>query len=318
MTGLVFRVLYPGVKVDYVPILVGPQGIGKTSFFEELSIFDGERYYHSCSNITPDIGDQQRTQCAAFNKNIIIDLGEGAAFNPKKVDQENFKQFITQTVDEYRIAYDKTTTINPRSFIFVGTSNRRDQITDRSGSRRFLPIHVTKVKRLPYAEKLQILAEVVAKRDEIQMTEWWQLNVDWDKMPVPLRERMPYVRDAQTLVNSQFTREDDFADYVLNILEMGEAARYKTTGAYVTANEMFISSVYLSARYPGKIPVAHARARLSDLALSDLFPWRLIDHKPRLSMLKVPDEYLAYYTNGIGSRDPEKQMLTGFIARRKT
>jgi hypothetical protein len=318
MTGLVFRVLYPGSKVDYVPILVGPQGIGKTSFFEDLAVFDGEKYYHSCSNITPEVGDQNRTQCTIFNKNIIIDLGEGAAFNPKKVDQENFKQFITQTVDEYRVVYHKSSTINPRSFIFVGTSNRRDQITDRSGSRRFLPIHVSKVKKLPYNEKMQILAEVVAKQQEILASEWYNLNVDWEKMPLPLREKMPFVHDAQTLVNSQFTREDDFTDYVLNILESGEAATYKVTSPYVTKGEMFISSVYLAARYPGRIPVAHARARLSDLALSDLFPWKLVEHKPRLSQLRVPDEYFAYYTNGITAKDPVNQMLSGFIARKKT
>jgi hypothetical protein len=315
MTAMVFRVIQPGIKVDYIPILVGPQNIGKTTFFEDLAVFDGERYYHSCSNITPDVGDAQRTQCIAFNKNIVVDLGEGAAFNPRKVDQENFKQFITQTQDEYRPVYSKSTMINLRSFIFVGTSNRRDQITDRSGSRRFLPIHVTSIKRLPYEEKLQILAEVIAKRDEIITSKWYDLNVDWDKMPIPLKESMPFITDPQTLVNSQFTRGDDFTDFVNSILEAGEAAQYRNTTYSTTAGEMFISSVYLAARYQGKLPLAHASSRLSDLTLSPLFPWILEAHKPRLSMLKVPDEFLVYYTDGI--KDPNK-MLTGFKVRKKT
>lgn len=317
MTSLAFRVLYPGVKVDYIPILVGPQDIGKTTFFENLAIFDGEKYYHSKTNITADIGDNTRTQVIAFSKAVIVDLGEGAAFNPKRYDQENFKQFITQQTDEYRPVYGRSNVIVPRGFIFVGTSNRYDQITDRSGSRRFLPIHVSKVKHLPYEEKLQILAEVVAKQQEILATEWYKLNVDWDKMPAPLRESAPHVKDAQTLVNSQFTREDDFTDFVQNILESGEAARYRSTTYSTVKGEMFISSNYLSARYAsGRLPVAHASARLSELALSPLFPWALIKHKPRLSQLIIPEEYAACYSNG--GRDPETQMLTGFIARKKT
>jgi hypothetical protein len=315
MTGLVFRVLHPGTKVDYIPILVGPQNIGKTTFFEDLAVFDSEKYYHSCSNITPDVGDAQRTQCIAFNKNLIVDLGEGAAFNPRKVDQENFKQFITQTQDEYRPPYSKSTTINRRSFIFVGTSNRRDQITDHSGSRRFLPIYVTKIERMPYEKKLQILAEVVAKQHEIAASEWWKLNVDWNKMPLPLKESRPHVDDPQALVNSQFTKEDEFTDFVLGILEAGEAARFRNTTATTTKGDLFISSSYLSARHVGKLLSTHANARLNDLVLDVLFPWELIKHKPRLSQLHVPDEYLVYYTDGI--KDPDK-MLTGFKARKKT
>lgn len=318
MTGLTFRVLYPGYKFDLIPMLIGSQGIGKTTFFEDLAVFDGEKYYNSCSEITPDVGDGRRTQVTAFSKAVIVDLGEGAAFNPKKTDQENFKQFITQTQDEIRVVYQKSTIIIPRSFIFVSTSNRHDQITDRSGSRRFLPIRVSAIKRLPYFEKLQILAEVMAKRDEIETTEWWNLNINWDKMPMLLKENKPHIHDIQTLVNSQFTRGDEFVDYVANILAAEQAATYLNTTATTLAGEMFISSTYLAARYPGRLPIPHAKARLMELALDATFPWELEDAKPRLSQLRVPEEYLAFYTNGIGAKDPDKQMLTGFKARKKT
>jgi len=315
MTALALRVIYPGTKVDFIPILIGPQSIGKTTFFEDLSVFDGERYYYSCSNLTPDRGDDQRTQCTAFNANVVIDLGEGAAFDPRKLSQENFKQFITQVQDEFRPPYSKSTVKIPRSFIFVGTSNRRDQIADRSGSRRFLPIYVSKVQRLPYEEKLQILAEVVAKRHEITDTRWYDLNVDWNKMPLPLKESMPHIHDVQTLVNTQFDKGDTFSDYVLKLLEAGEAARYRNITYSTLEGDLFISSGYLSARYTYKIQESHARARLNDLALSPTFPWKLEVNRPRLSQLIIPEGYLAYYTDGVG--DPG-QMLTGFKARKKT
>tara|TARA_R110000868_G_scaffold5782_1_gene33945 strand:- start:21748 stop:23760 length:2013 start_codon:yes stop_codon:yes gene_type:complete len=312
LTGLTLRVLEPGTKVDRACILVGAQGIGKSTFFEELATFDGYSFYHACTELSSDAGDGNRTQGAAFAKSVIVDLAEGVIFETKKIAMDRAKQRITQTHDEYREVYATSTRVEKRGFVFVGTTNRSDQLGDHTGSRRFLPITALSIKRLPYEKKMQIIAEVVAQEHELRQSAWYDLRLSVADAPESLRSEHGHIQDVQTLVNTQFSRPDMLGEFIKDLLDAGEPARLKDN-----MNAMYITAGYISARagnamdFGGRGMIARI---LSSLSTSTTFPYRLESIRKRLPQLAIPQEMLAMYTSGISNG---QQMINGFVVTRK-
>lgn len=312
ITGLTLRVLQPGTKVDRACILVGAQGIGKSTFFEELASFSGYSFYHACTELSADGGDTNRTQTIAFAKSLIVDLAEGVIFETRKASMDRAKQRITQIADEYREVYATSTRVEKRGFVFVGTTNRMDQLGDNTGSRRFLNINVTKIKKLNYFDKLQLIAEVVAKEDDLRASSWYDLRVSVDDAPEALRGTNGHIKDVQALVNTQFSRPDAIGDFILAILDSGEPARLRDK-----MDSLFLTAGFLTARAGNSLDFGSKNMIsrvLSSLSSSPTFPYTLEASRKRLPQLVIPIELLPAYTEGIIN---SQQMVNGFIATRK-
>lgn len=132
MLGAVARVYQPGCKFDYMPVLVGPQGKGKSTFFRYLALND-QWYNDNFSTL-----DSARA-IENLRGMWIVELAELQATKRAK-DVETIKSFITSRVDTYRAPYGRRTEQRPRMCVLAGTSNPTDFLTDRTGNRRFLPI----------------------------------------------------------------------------------------------------------------------------------------------------------------------------------
>lgn len=129
MVGAVARALKGGVKYDYMPILTGKQGIGKSTFLANLG-----RDWFTDSLATFD----SKTGAELIQGKWIAEVGELAAL--KKHEIEVVKQFITRTSDRYRAAYGRRAEDRKRRCVFFGTSNEDEFLSDITGNRRFLPI----------------------------------------------------------------------------------------------------------------------------------------------------------------------------------
>ncbi|EEU03766.1 Virulence-associated protein E [Eubacterium saphenum ATCC 49989] len=129
MAGAVARVLKGGVKYDYMPILTGKQGIGKSTFLANLGM-----QWFTDSLTTFD----SKTGAELIQGKWIAEVGELAAL--KKHEIEVVKQFITRTSDRYRAAYGRRAEDRKRRCVFFGTSNEDEFLSDITGNRRFLPI----------------------------------------------------------------------------------------------------------------------------------------------------------------------------------
>lgn len=190
ITALTFRVLHPGIKFDNVMMLVGPQGIRKTTFFEELGKFKCGGYYATIDSLKGD-DSSSRTLGARIRRNIVLDFSEGAVLDGRQAKIEVLKSFVTQQTDRFREVYARDETVLPRSFILVGTSNRRNQLFDQSGSRRWAILDVDGlIKLLDYDFKMQLVAEVIAKQDEILKSDWWDFKITWDDMPEQMQQNL--------------------------------------------------------------------------------------------------------------------------------
>ena len=126
------RVLQPGLKVDAAPILVGPQGIGKSTFW---AILAGQWFGDSAVDLDSKDG------ALVIHKNWITELGEIDHVTSAKV-QERVKAFMSQSSDTLRPPFGKAVMVFKRSCVLVGSTNREGFLTDPTGSRRYWPIKV--------------------------------------------------------------------------------------------------------------------------------------------------------------------------------
>lgn len=127
----VARIFTPGVKYDYMPVLVGAQGIGKSRFVELLG---RERWYTTLEHV--GWKDDRERLLGMWQ----VEVPELAAFS--KSSQHTIKSFVTDATDRYREAYGRRTREYPRTCVFWGTTNDSTFLQDMTGGRRFMPIHL--------------------------------------------------------------------------------------------------------------------------------------------------------------------------------
>jgi predicted P-loop ATPase len=130
LLGAVARVYEPGHKFDFVAILEGAQGAGKSTFIRTL----GMDWY---SELTGDIGDTNK-MIEAMAGSWIIEIGELSSMHRSEVN--DLKAFVSRTHDKGRLAYAKRSVVYPRKCIFIGSTNDGEYLRDSTGNRRYWPI----------------------------------------------------------------------------------------------------------------------------------------------------------------------------------
>lgn len=131
LIAAVRRVRKPGCKFDYVLVLEGPQGAGKSS---ALRILAGEENFSDQPLVHLDTRSQQEAMCGVW----IYELSELAGL--RRTDIETLKSFLSKTADNARPAYGRYRTDQPRQCIFIGTTNDTEYLRDNTGNRRFWPV----------------------------------------------------------------------------------------------------------------------------------------------------------------------------------
>lgn len=131
IVAAVARVFVPGIKFDNMPVLSGPQGLGKSTIIKKL----GKEWYSD--SLTTVNGKEAYEQLQGV---WLLEMGEMMA--TKKADIEAVKHFLSKTEDIYRVAYGRRTSRFQRQNVFIGTTNDREFLRDRTGNRRFWPIDV--------------------------------------------------------------------------------------------------------------------------------------------------------------------------------
>lgn len=130
MVSAVARAMDPGCQVQFMLILEGGQGIGKTRSVRALA---GPDWYAEA---------QESPVAKDFYQSLIgkwmIEIGEMSAFT--KAESSVVKQAITRASDYYRASYAHTAQDHLRACVFVGTTNEHAYLRDATGARRFYPV----------------------------------------------------------------------------------------------------------------------------------------------------------------------------------
>ena len=117
------RVRQPGCKFDYIVVLEGEQGSGRSTALKILA--GGEEYFSDAEVISLWPKDRQEQVQGVW----IYELAELAGYG--KVDVNQFKNFVSQTVDRARPAYGRNRIDRPRRCIFVATTNDDNYLRDQ-------------------------------------------------------------------------------------------------------------------------------------------------------------------------------------------
>ena len=132
MRGAVRRAYEPGCKFDYTIVLKGAQGIKKSMTGRRLAM--REEFF--CETVT-DITNAKTTSEQTGGK-WIVELGELSGLKGKEL--EAVKAALTAQKTTVRQAYAHFPIDQPRSCVFLATTNENDFLTDPTGNRRFLPV----------------------------------------------------------------------------------------------------------------------------------------------------------------------------------
>lgn len=138
LCGAAARILRPGVKFDWMLILVGKQGAGKSQFFNRISV---NLDWFSDSIARFENTKETMEQLAG---KWIIEIGELSAMRKREV--EEVKAFLSKREDTYRPPYGRNLESFRRQCVFAGTTNEDNFLKDITGGRRFWPVAVGRHK----------------------------------------------------------------------------------------------------------------------------------------------------------------------------
>jgi hypothetical protein len=152
LLGMVNRVMNPGCKFDYCPVLEGPGGYRKSTLVEALA----SAAYFSDTHFDVSRGKEGQEQVQGL---WLYEIAELANFGKAEIGL--IKAFITAKVDRYRPSYGRVVESFARQCLLAGTTNDKKYLKDRTGNRRFWPIPVSKVINIEFVTKFrsQLFAE---------------------------------------------------------------------------------------------------------------------------------------------------------------
>lgn len=137
--GAVRRAREPGCQMDNVLVLVGGQGLRKTSALRALAqVAPDKGAAPLFARVTARLRDKDARM--ALQGPWIVELAELAAV--KASENEDIKSFLDERDDWYRPPYAATTQRRPRRVVVCGSTNDEEFLNDATGARRYWPVDV--------------------------------------------------------------------------------------------------------------------------------------------------------------------------------
>lgn len=169
LVAAVRRAITGGGKFDYMPIIIGPQGVGKSTFLKIL----GHDWFND--SITKIEGGKEA--CELIQGSWIIELGELAGM--RKSDIDTMKNFVSRQDDIFRASFGRRAQKYPRRCVFFGTANDYNFLRDETGNRRFWPIDsfVNTCKKSIFKDLKTELKQVWAEACEIAKDDNFSLEL---------------------------------------------------------------------------------------------------------------------------------------------
>lgn len=170
LVGAVARVMRPGCKMDTMPILEGPQGIGKSTAIRRLH---GDTF---STDQLSDLGTKDAQQ--EIRGLWVVELAELDKL--LKAMTSTAKRFLSSLADRYRPSYGRRIVEVLRQMLFVGSVNPENDGTylrDTTGNRRYLPVMTSTIDLEAIdQDRDQLWAEAYALF--LADAKWWPANAE--------------------------------------------------------------------------------------------------------------------------------------------
>lgn len=179
--SIVARTYLPGCKQDYMVVLEGPQGNGKSSAIEAIA----SRPWFAVASESV----LSKDFFAALQGKLVIEISELDAFD--RADATRVKMVLSTSEDRFRAPYDRHSEDHPRQNIFIASTNRYDSNKDDTGARRNWYIRCQGAIDVPAirANREQLFAEAVARFKRVPLdcplagrvvvgADWWNIPTE--------------------------------------------------------------------------------------------------------------------------------------------
>lgn len=178
LVGMVARVFEPGCKADYMLVMEGPQGAKKSQACEILA----GKYF---SDELPDLGGDPIRVSMHLRGKWLIEVAELSSFS--RPDAAKLKSFLSARIEQYTPKFGRYEVRQPRTCLFVGTTNEDSYLRDPTGGRRFWPLKCGNID-LQNLKKTRdrLLGEAVELYTH--GTQWWPDPLFEDQYLKPLQE----------------------------------------------------------------------------------------------------------------------------------
>lgn len=173
--GMIAGWMKEGVVNQHVLVLVGKQGIYKTTWLEKLLPPELRNYGAKLTNLS-SITKDDRLKFCEFG---LLNCDELDAINQRELNV--LKSLITTTEVCERAPYDHTKERRPRVASLCGSTNRMEFLTDQSGNRRWMPFLVEAIQSpfdtlIPY-ERIYAQALYLVEHDFNYWMDLSEINV---------------------------------------------------------------------------------------------------------------------------------------------
>lgn len=222
IVAMIMRAYRPGTKFELLPILVGPQGGGKSTAFRSLmyAVLGSADLYDDSLKM----GDTSKDGMLSLNNAWVVEYSELRAV--KGFTIEDMKALVTSDKDSYRKPYASDVTVNPRKCIMIGTTNETPQqlLNDSGGNRRWaiieckqtrLDIKPTDVPLHESKEGLDYLHQVMAEAVHIAKSNFETMDKGGT---VDVRNRIDKLSESSMLyqadLNESLHNEADYIEMV--------------------------------------------------------------------------------------------------------
>ena len=154
---------------EVVPVLIGPQGCGKTTFLRRLLPPHLRQYYLDHLNLSNKFDKEM-----ALTNNLLVNLDELEAIRPSQ--QSMLKQTVSKSKVNGRPIFGRTQEDRLRYASFVATTNNPHPLSDATGSRRFICLTTPKglwIDNTGDIDYEQLYAQVLYELHEKKAPYWF-------------------------------------------------------------------------------------------------------------------------------------------------
>lgn len=188
----------PGSKVDFMLVLEGEQGVKKST---ALRIIAGDRYIKPSCSIR-----NQEAFISSIEGYSIVEMAELDSY--RGADINRLKDIVTTEDDNVKKLY-KDAKKNPRTFVFVATTNESEYLTDPTGNRRFIPIEVGVINTEYIKRDLdQLYAEAVHRYKAGEL--WWEFPLYAEAIQDSKFDEDPWTPVVYEFLNRQHVRDKGY------------------------------------------------------------------------------------------------------------
>lgn len=256
------RVFKPGCKFEYVLLLIGPEGRGKSELVRRL----GGRWHSDTFSFSMLSGGNGIRAFEQMQGVWVMEIPEMSGLH--KAEELDVKRFLGAQVDQYRPSHGEEKIVRPRQNIFIASSNVRKPLRPNDGNRRMWPV-MTVVNEPEH--------DMWDELDEELIAQIWAEAYHYYKKKEPIFLSTEMEKTARKMQRS-FEENDDWESIITDWLEEPLSDSFENAGEPRT--EVSVSEIWEFALFGDKKNLNRSVSMRINAIMRNLPDWWETKNRP--------------------------------------